>query len=59
MKGYLMFNIECMDLAHHKAIASVKIYIVSELNRVKFLFLSAIEAIREKEKFVSLRPHNK
>lgn len=59
MKGYLMFNIECTDLAGHKGIAAVKIYIVSEKNRVKFLFLSAIEAIREKETFVSIVYHIK
>ncbi|XP_065371260.1 cadherin-23-like [Calliphora vicina] len=52
MKGYLMFEIEALDLAGHVARASVKIYIVSEKNRVKFVFLSDIQIIRDSEKFL-------
>ncbi|XP_037819620.1 cadherin-23-like [Lucilia sericata] len=52
MKGYLMFDIEAVDLVGHIARASVKIYIVSEKNRVKFVFLSDIQVIRENEKFL-------
>ncbi|KAI8129150.1 Cadherin-23 [Lucilia cuprina] len=52
MKGYLMFQIEAIDLVGHTARASVKIYIVSEKNRVKFVFLSDIQVIRENEKFL-------
>lgn len=54
MKGYLMFKIEALDLAGHVDRASVKIYIVSEANRVKFVFLSDTQVIRNNEKFVSI-----
>ncbi|KAM7362387.1 cadherin-AgCad1-like [Cochliomyia hominivorax] len=52
MKGYLKFQVEAEDLVGHIDRAAVKIYIVSEKNRVKFVFLSDIQVIREHEKFL-------
>lgn len=54
MKGFLKFSIDVFDSVEHKDTASVKIYIVSENNRVKFLILSDIQVIRENEQFVSI-----
>lgn len=53
MQGYMMFNVVASDMAGHTDVTSVKIFIVSEKNRVKFVFLSDIEVIRRNEKFVS------
>lgn len=57
MHGYMFVQIEAIDLAGNKDMAFVKIYIVSENNRVKFIFLSDIEALRRNEKFVSKISH--
>ncbi|XP_061386106.1 cadherin-23-like [Musca vetustissima] len=52
MEGYMMFNVTALDLLNHSDITSVKIFIVSESNRVKFVFLSDIQVIRRQEKLL-------
>lgn len=54
MKGYLEFQIKALDRLRHYDTAQVKIYIVSEKNRVKFVFLSNIEKIRDNQQYVSI-----
>lgn len=53
MEGYMMFNVIATDLMDHRDITAVKIFIVSESNRVKFVFLTDIQVIRKQDKFVS------
>uniref|UniRef100_A0A1I8P4M8 Cadherin domain-containing protein n=1 Tax=Stomoxys calcitrans TaxID=35570 RepID=A0A1I8P4M8_STOCA len=52
MQGYMMFNVMALDLVGHQDVASVKVFIVSENNRVKFVFLSPIEVIRRHEQYL-------
>ncbi|KAL9913563.1 cadherin-AgCad1-like [Glossina fuscipes fuscipes] len=52
MKGYLEFQIKALDRLRHYDTAQVKIYIVSEKNRVKFVFLSDIEKIRDNQQYL-------
>ncbi|XP_053698518.1 cadherin-23-like [Sabethes cyaneus] len=40
MKGFYTFTIIATDLVDHTATASVKIYLITESNRVKFVFLN-------------------
>ncbi|XP_073842493.1 cadherin-AgCad1-like isoform X2 [Musca autumnalis] len=54
MEGYMMFNVTAWDLLKHRDVTAVKIFIVSESNRVKFVFLSDIQVIRRQEKVFRL-----
>uniref|UniRef100_A0A1A9WDV3 Cadherin domain-containing protein n=1 Tax=Glossina brevipalpis TaxID=37001 RepID=A0A1A9WDV3_9MUSC len=60
MKGYLKFQIKALDQLRHYDTAQVKIYIVSESSRVKFVFLSDIEKIRNNQHYLqnSLQQQN-
>jgi hypothetical protein len=46
MKGFFEFKVEARDLVDHTDEASVKIYLVAEANRVTFVFLNEVEAVR-------------
>lgn len=40
MKGFFEFKVEARDLVGHPDIAKIKIFIVSETNRIKFVLLN-------------------
>ncbi|XP_075148855.1 cadherin-AgCad1-like [Haematobia irritans] len=52
MQGFMMFNVQAIDLIGHKDVSAIKIFLVSESNRVKFVFLSDMEVIRKNEQYL-------
>lgn len=46
MSGYFEFTVEARDLVDHTDTATVKIYVVSESNRVSFTFSNTLEQTR-------------
>lgn len=53
MKGYFQFNIIALDEVKHSDVCNVQIYIVSEINRVSFIFLASYQTVANNIQFVS------
>lgn len=54
MTGYFQFIVEARDEVDHTDEATVKIYIISDINRVSFIFMNSLEIIEQNLQFVSL-----
>lgn len=56
MKGFFEFKVEARDSVDHKDEAAVKIYLVAEVNRVTFVFLNEVSAVKriDLEKLVNV-----
>lgn len=46
MKGFFEFQVQARDLVNHTDEASVKIYLIAEVNRLAFVFLNDIATVR-------------
>ena len=46
MKGYFEFQVEARDLVDNIDVATVKVYLVAEANRVTFIFMNNVEVVR-------------
>lgn len=52
MKGYFQFNIIALDEVKHSDVCNVQIYIVSEINRVSFIFLASYQTVANNIQFL-------